>query len=210
MGMLPPKLAQIMINLADPENTAKTIYDPFCGSGTILIEAMIMGKNAIGSDIDEKAVNGTSKNLEWTMGKLKNKSVKFKIFKKNAVEITKKDILPESVDAIVSETYLGEPVSRLPSEKIVEKVLSDISNLHELWLKKATQLLSKNARIAICLPAYRKGFNKYIRIKDFSKKVEKYGLKQIKFGNASSLIYDREDQVVAREIVILQNSIENE
>ncbi|MCK5416207.1 hypothetical protein KAI92_02145, partial [Candidatus Parcubacteria bacterium] len=70
-GMLPPKLAQIMINLSQKNinqdmrlNTC--LLDPFCGSGTVLTEAMLMGfNNLIGSDISEKATNDTKKNIEW-------------------------------------------------------------------------------------------------------------------------------------------------
>ena len=67
MGMLPPKLAQIMINLAEQDIThpCKTILDPFCGSGTILMEALLQGKTAIGSDVDQAAVDGTIKNSNW-------------------------------------------------------------------------------------------------------------------------------------------------
>jgi len=64
-GMLPPKLAQIMINLACSGREKCTIYDPFCGSGTILMEGVLMENKVIGSDISEKAVLDSQKNLEW-------------------------------------------------------------------------------------------------------------------------------------------------
>jgi len=41
-GTLPPKLAKMMINLAQVDQSAK-ILDPFCGSGTILQEALLLG-----------------------------------------------------------------------------------------------------------------------------------------------------------------------
>ncbi|MEK7167023.1 MAG: DNA methyltransferase, partial [Patescibacteria group bacterium] len=51
-GMIPLKLAKIMINLGQIKKD-QTILDPFCGSGTILQEANLMGyENIIGSDID--------------------------------------------------------------------------------------------------------------------------------------------------------------
>lgn len=37
-GMLPPKIARIMINLSTSPYKKSTIYDPFCGSGTILMK----------------------------------------------------------------------------------------------------------------------------------------------------------------------------
>jgi len=64
-GMLPPKLARMMINLSGAKTT-ETISDPFCGSGTILMEAALMGfKNIVGSDISEKAIEDTKTNLAW-------------------------------------------------------------------------------------------------------------------------------------------------
>src|SRR4051794_38788997 len=32
------------------------LYDPFCGSGTLLVEALVEGRNAVGSDVDPVAV----------------------------------------------------------------------------------------------------------------------------------------------------------
>lgn len=72
-GMLPPKLAKIMINLARFEiNSAVektnciTLLDPFCGSGTILQEALILGiKKIIGSDLSQKAIQDSLQNLKW-------------------------------------------------------------------------------------------------------------------------------------------------
>src|SRR3989344_4377340 len=48
-GMIPPKVAQTMINLSLPLKPLDYILDPFCGSGTILQEAILMGYRAIGS-----------------------------------------------------------------------------------------------------------------------------------------------------------------
>jgi len=68
IGMLPPKVAQEMINLAQvklPMAPNSVILDPFVGSGTLLQEAMIMGYKTVGSDISEKAVEDAEKNLQW-------------------------------------------------------------------------------------------------------------------------------------------------
>ncbi|MGH7687889.1 MAG: TRM11 family SAM-dependent methyltransferase [Candidatus Dormibacteria bacterium] len=53
-GALRPTLAAAMVRLAgDPPGT---ILDPFCGSGTILSEALSAGWSAVGFDIDAEAV----------------------------------------------------------------------------------------------------------------------------------------------------------
>jgi len=40
VGMMPPKIAQIMINMATRGDRNMIIWDPFCGLGTTLIEAL--------------------------------------------------------------------------------------------------------------------------------------------------------------------------
>jgi len=62
-GMFPPKLAQILINLAQASE-ATTIFDPFCGSGTVLQEAWLLGYNALGSDLYRPIVENADSNLK--------------------------------------------------------------------------------------------------------------------------------------------------
>jgi len=50
-GMLPPKLAQILINLTGAD-LDQTLLDPFCGSGTVISEAALIGfHNLLGTDL---------------------------------------------------------------------------------------------------------------------------------------------------------------
>jgi len=65
VGMLPPKLAQIMLNLIPSfPDMPPVILDPFCGTGTILQEGWLMGYEMIGSDVSEKMVRASEKNLD--------------------------------------------------------------------------------------------------------------------------------------------------
>jgi|GEM_PF-3821139 len=102
VGMLPPKLAQIMLNLSDSNGS---VYDPFCGLGTILIESANMGYSEIfGSDISREMVNVTKKSIaDFVMKKdLKLGSL---IFEADASKIATR--LPDAIDirttAIVTE-----------------------------------------------------------------------------------------------------------
>ncbi|MDP1709757.1 MAG: DNA methyltransferase, partial [Candidatus Komeilibacteria bacterium] len=71
-GMLPPKLAKAMVNIAVPVGTRHAlslqILDPFCGSGTVLQEAMLLGHNVIVTDIETQAIIESKKNIEWLIG----------------------------------------------------------------------------------------------------------------------------------------------
>ncbi len=68
VGMLPPKLAQILINLCGPLKPGSVILDPFCGTGVVLQEALLMGYQAYGTDINERMVEYSEKNLKWLIG----------------------------------------------------------------------------------------------------------------------------------------------
>lgn len=59
---LMPKLARCMVNLARPRR-GDTVLDPFCGTGSILIEAGLMGMKALGSDIKRHMALGSLRNL---------------------------------------------------------------------------------------------------------------------------------------------------
>ncbi len=58
---LKPKFAKTLVNLANDS----FIVDPFCGTGTILIESFFLKKSFIGIDRDWKAVKGCITNLKF-------------------------------------------------------------------------------------------------------------------------------------------------
>jgi tRNA (guanine10-N2)-dimethyltransferase len=56
------KLARCMINLAEPK-IGDVVLDPFCGTGTTLIEAKLIGCKALGLDIQRRMAKGTIRNM---------------------------------------------------------------------------------------------------------------------------------------------------
>jgi len=61
---LMPKMARLFANLSRVRK-GETLLDPFCGAGSILIEAAEMGIKPIGRDLDWKMIRGCKKNLEF-------------------------------------------------------------------------------------------------------------------------------------------------
>jgi len=59
---MPPKLARCMVNLSRAK-PGGVFLDAFCGTGSHLIEAALMGCTVLGSDIDPRMVRGASLNL---------------------------------------------------------------------------------------------------------------------------------------------------
>src|SRR3989344_1476705 len=64
-GMLPPKLARMMVNMLGLPPHGN-LLDPFCGSGTVLMEAVMLGwPKIIGADKSARAVEDAKSNLAW-------------------------------------------------------------------------------------------------------------------------------------------------
>ncbi len=157
VGMLPPKLAQIMINLVpNDKNESMTILDPFCGMGTVLQEGWLMKHKMIGSDASKRMVEASITNLDWV-------SSRFEVNEENTPQVFEHDVrqhfsddLHNSIDAIVTEPYLGKPISSpLPQNEVTERI-STLSELYFRFLADVSPLLKKNASILMVLPALKK------------------------------------------------------
>ncbi len=95
---LKPKLARLLINLSRAQK-GKILLDPFCGTGSVLIEASIMECEAIGIDIDAKMISGSQTNLRFYKQKAK-------LVQGNALELTK-HFKKNSIDAIATDPPYG-------------------------------------------------------------------------------------------------------
>ena len=197
-GMLPPKLAMIMINLAQtPLNSM--LLDPFCGSGTILSEALLLEyKNLIGSDISEKAVADTKVNIEWITTKFNRELPSNRIFKGEVAELSK-NLHANSIDAIVTEPYLGKP---LRGQETKQELASQAKQLKDLYLqafRQFNQILKPKGKVVFIIPRF-KFANDWITI-DCKNEIEKIGFTALPFfEDQLRLVYSRPNQKVAREI----------
>lgn len=57
-----PRLARAQVNLARAPPGSR-VWDPFCGTGGLVLEAALAGYEAIGSDLDPEMIQGTRENL---------------------------------------------------------------------------------------------------------------------------------------------------
>ncbi|MCY9696057.1 TRM11 family SAM-dependent methyltransferase [Paenibacillus alginolyticus] len=58
------RVARAVVNIAVPEVVGTRVIDPCCGIGTVLVEAMSMGIDIVGCDINPLAVRGARVNLD--------------------------------------------------------------------------------------------------------------------------------------------------
>lgn len=213
IGMIPPKLAQIMINLAQVGEN-RTILDPFCGTGTILQEALLGGYKAIGSDANGKQIENCKKNLRWLFENFTMKYPDCKLFQADSGNVIKK-IKPDSIDAIVTEPTLGPVYKKVPETAEIQHNFRNLEKLYLRFFQNGKNVLKKKSRLVLAFPAYKINENKYIFV-PFVDKLEKIGysvmcpldkrfiIEGIRTTGRNSIIYDRPDQIVAREVVIFE------
>lgn len=207
-GMLPPKLAQILINLAEAPLDG-TVYDPFCGSGTILQEAILLGyKKVYGSDLEIRNVEDTKANLEW-LSRITNYQLPIDhVFVSDVLNPTKN----MQVDAIVGEGFLGDPFRRDKDQAI--KDAEELSAFYVQALTNLAKQLKDGGRIVLAIPFFVVKNNEFINL-PILEKISETGLRLVrpnlggtesKLVGRGNLIYSRSDQFVGREILILEKS----
>lgn len=202
-GMLPPKLAQIMINIAQQSESDALLLDPFCGSGTIIHEAMLLGySNLIGTDLSAKAIQDSRANTSWLKDLYSlNISPHFHI--KNATRLhqfLKKD----SVSSIVTEPYLG-PQRGL---KDIPLIKNELEVLYQQALASFYQILKKQGRVVMVWSVFFGQEFLDLNLDDWqllSLMPDKFlELEWIKLSSRDTLLYHRPGQKVWRELVVLE------
>ncbi|MBT6068211.1 N-6 DNA methylase [Candidatus Peregrinibacteria bacterium] len=210
-GMLPPKLSQILINLAKPK-AHSVIIDPFCGSGGVLIEALLMGYSVQGSDINPRMITHTEGNLKWLESSFTLPPLKKNIFVHDATSPFPKR---EKEAIIATEGYLGPPLKSAPKEETIHNNFQEITTLYLKFFKTLYKTYEK-ATIAICIPNYlQKGRPHPLSQKKVDKliqKIESLGFHCVPLSNTkpsiNSYLYSRPDQLVGREIVVFSKDKE--
>ncbi len=195
VGMLPPKLAQIIINMAHP---TKTVLDPFCGTGVLLQEALLMDYDVIGTDLEPRMIDYSEQNLTWLSQKTTIKGT-------HALEVADATShhWEKPFDCIAAETYLGRPFSDKPDPAILRQVISDVNTIHKKFLKNVASQTKSGFRMTVAVPAWQiNGRFEHLSTLDH---LEELGYTRASFKHVDNkdLIYHREGQIVGRELVTL-------
>ncbi|MBU4453107.1 hypothetical protein L6260_00600 [Candidatus Parcubacteria bacterium] len=194
-GMLPPKLARMMVNLAgvDPKNSY--LLDPFCGSGTILMEASLLGfDNVIGSDISKNAIDDTRENLQWLIDQ--NYPVADHTLICSSADFMSDKLDNNLVDVIVTEPFLGNPRSGREQEIEITRGIKSLSDLYESSFLELDKILRPGGKMVIASPIH------FIDDKEFPvptiEIMESLGYSL----EHEPMLYKRETQFVGRNILI--------
>lgn len=213
-GSLPPKLAQIMLNLAGLKKN-ELVVDPFCGIGTVLQEALLMGYRAQGSDSDTDQVNRARANLKWLAERYKTVEGRVSI-------ATAESLIARtgSIDAIVTEGVLGPPRARPLSMSEASQVVQQVLHLWGATLRHARELLAPKGSVVLTLPVLKVvgqvepltvplldelqnlGYRHQALLPE--RFVQPQGLLPLNsIGPRGTLVYERPDQIVGRELIKL-------
>ncbi|MBQ3294285.1 hypothetical protein IJG98_00965 [Candidatus Saccharibacteria bacterium] len=195
VGMLPPKLAQILINLCGPLPKNACLLDPFCGTGVVLQEAFLMSYTPYGTDLEPRMIDYSQKNLDW-LG-----CTNYTLSPGDAT--TTKWQSP--INAVAAEAFLGQPMSTPPADIKLKQEKERCRAIILGFLKNLSGQARKDTPVVLAIPAWLRPDGSYSRL-NILDEVEKLGYNVRKFVNLSraDLLYYREGQVVAREIIVLR------
>ena len=199
VGMLPPKLAQIMLNLATRESSNRTIIlDPFCGTGTVLQEALLQDYSVLGSDLSGKMVSYTKENLNWLQEKFHTDGTVLGIEQADATTFTWST--NHTIGAVVCETYLGQPFSAPPSPAKLKEVVGNCNHIISSFIKNIHPQLQSGTPLCIAIPAWQNKEGQFTHL-PLIRRLHSLGYERI---IDTPLLYHRPGQVVAREILVLK------
>jgi tRNA G10 N-methylase Trm11 len=145
---LSPRLASLLLNLAGL-SPGKVVLDPFCGSGTILSEALLRSYKCLGFDSSESRVRDTRRNLSWTASSLKGAD--FNVRVGDARELP--SILGRTrVDAVVSEPLLLPTFEARPRTETATALVDEAGGVYADALASVAEVLVPGGRIVIVVP----------------------------------------------------------
>lgn len=213
-GMLPPKLARMMVNLAmDPTvkpDDDRVLLDPFCGGGTVLMEAALLGvTRLIGSDISPKQIEDTKRNLDWLVSnKILPTLPAHELFVSSAEQLDK-HLKPHSLDAVVTEGYLGEPLRGDEPLSFLEKQKREVERIWTNTLQTLAPLIKSGGTIVCATPVFKtRAGTVAVDIKPAAERAGYIVVDPLAGWKDKpvTLTYAREDQHVKRNIVVLKKS----
>jgi tRNA (guanine10-N2)-dimethyltransferase len=120
-----------MVNLAEPR-AGDVMLDPFCGTGSILIEAALIGCRVLGIDVQRRMIRGSRRNVEH-----------FNLKPEGLIVGDVRHMPLAKVDCVVTDPPYGRSSTtlKLTTGQLVEEVLESVR-----------EMLGRGRRICIAAP----------------------------------------------------------
>ncbi len=204
MGTLPPKLARMMINLTGLKEGI--VWDPFCGSGTILMESAVLGFDILGSDIDPNALQYSDENIKWLDTKGMIGEIKYDIFPldvKDPDGKTVSKLKKTDISAVVCEPFMGPPQRRIVFASRADVFLRRVKDLYEGLFGILEKVCSEGLVAVIIIPSYKteRGW-KTVGVRDIVGK--RWEVLNSQLSGGRDLKWSRKNSIITRNIFILR------
>jgi tRNA G10 N-methylase Trm11 len=179
-----------------------------------------MGYSALGSDIDQRMIDYTSANLDWLaqmndkiwevgrgfqLGDATSHQWRNSEFITRSGEVIDAKLVPATINAVACEAYLGKPFTGTPPPDVLAKTVSEVELIISKFLKNIHPQLAPGTHLCIAVPAWQVRPNQFRHL-PLIDSLEKMGYNRTRFEHVrdEQLLYYREDQIVARELLVLQ------
>ena len=147
-----PRLSRTLINLAGL-SPGQTLLDPFCGSGTILAEALLHYLNCVGVDKNPDRVRQAERNLKWVQENTASKKLGTSQVLYGDSRDLGRYLGGMKFDAIATEPILLPTLTARPSMKSAHEMVSKASKVYSDALYAMSQVVKSGGRIVLVVPA---------------------------------------------------------
>ena len=145
---LSPRLARTLVNLAGLR-PGQTLLDPFCGAGTILIEAYRKSLRCLGVDSRASRVQEARENLRWSIGGVDARG--YDIRKGDARDLPRM-LRGTKVDAIVTEPLLLPKLDARPRTVTARALIAESAGVYNDALASMAECVQSDGRIVVVVP----------------------------------------------------------
>jgi len=144
-------------------------------------------------------IDFTNTNLEW-LSKTHHVDIHSQLQQADAMDTS----WDSPIDAVVCEGYLGQPFSAPPSPVKLDQVRKNCDHIISVFLKNISPQLSPGTPLCVAIPAWRNPNGDFSHL-SLTDTIESFGLQRYSFEHIKpkDLLYYREGQVVARELLVL-------
>jgi len=145
---LSPRLAHTLVNLAGLQ-PGQTLLDPFCGSGTILVEAYAKSLRCLGVDSRASRVQEARENIRWSVGGVTDRG--YDIRKGDARGLSRM-LRGTKVDAIVTEPLLLPQLHARPKTSTARAMIGESAKVYDDALASMAESIHSEGRIVVVVP----------------------------------------------------------
>jgi tRNA G10 N-methylase Trm11 len=153
---LSSRLARLLVNISGVSK-GQLLLDPFCGSGTILVEALLRGADCIGIDRNHGTVERAKENIAWSLSRgapLGQRRPSYSVVVGDATDL-RRSLRGQTVDAIVSEPILLPRLSSPPDLDKAKRLIRHASRIYSEALHEMSGVLRRGGRIVLVTPSLR-------------------------------------------------------